>query len=529
MTRNKDKMAFGVFILLLLLYSGVFIWQTSFVFSGERYFVLFEDAMVSMSYARNLVRGEGLVMNPGEFVEGYTNPVWTLWMAVAHLPGLDDSKVSLLIQLTGVLILLALVWMVARVSSIISGGKPLAPLLAAIFGVLYFPMIDWVLQGMEVGLAALVVLICIWLALKSLKTGEFSPWLYFVLGFGTLIRQDMTVPYLGIWTAMLFMDRKNLAKHACWGAVFLIFFLGGLTLARYLYYGDFLPNTYYLKLTGYPFFFRITRGISVFAKWLFQKNLIIFFLPFVSLFLRFSREKALLAWVFLLQVAYNIYVGGDAWEGYGDSNRYVTTVMPLFFILFADALDGIRLFLAGAWKNKKAAEAVWGILVFFCFIQVNIPFGIKDLFKISLRFPHLNTGFNMLMVEHAHMVQELTNKDATIAVTSAGALPYFAERSIVDVLGKVDRVIAHRPMHGPTGNQNPYTHFFPGHLKWDYSYSYGELKPDLICHVWHNPSEADPFLKDYEKIYVGEPNEFWYVRKGSPNINWAKLSHPDPK
>lgn len=32
-----------------------------------------EDAFISFRYARNLVDGHGLVFNPGERVEGYTN------------------------------------------------------------------------------------------------------------------------------------------------------------------------------------------------------------------------------------------------------------------------------------------------------------------------------------------------------------------------------------------------------------------------------------------------------------------------
>ena len=35
---------------------------------------LLDDAFISFRYARNLVEGHGLVYNPGERVEGYTNP-----------------------------------------------------------------------------------------------------------------------------------------------------------------------------------------------------------------------------------------------------------------------------------------------------------------------------------------------------------------------------------------------------------------------------------------------------------------------
>ena len=44
-----------------------------------------DDAYISFRYAANLVAGHGLVYNPGEAIEGYTNFLWTLIVA-AGLP-----------------------------------------------------------------------------------------------------------------------------------------------------------------------------------------------------------------------------------------------------------------------------------------------------------------------------------------------------------------------------------------------------------------------------------------------------------
>src|SRR4051812_9442686 len=64
---------------------AVYALRNSFEHEGKRIFTLFDDAMISMRYARNLAEGRGLVWNPGEQpVEGYTNFLWTLWMAVLH-------------------------------------------------------------------------------------------------------------------------------------------------------------------------------------------------------------------------------------------------------------------------------------------------------------------------------------------------------------------------------------------------------------------------------------------------------------
>ncbi|MFQ5416191.1 MAG: hypothetical protein ACE5FL_03975 [Myxococcota bacterium] len=40
-----------------------------------------DDAYISFRYAGNLVAGHGLVFNAGEYVEGFTNLLWTLLIA----------------------------------------------------------------------------------------------------------------------------------------------------------------------------------------------------------------------------------------------------------------------------------------------------------------------------------------------------------------------------------------------------------------------------------------------------------------
>ena len=42
---------------------------------------LCDDAFISFRYTRNLLEGHGLVFNPGEYVEGYTNFLWILELA----------------------------------------------------------------------------------------------------------------------------------------------------------------------------------------------------------------------------------------------------------------------------------------------------------------------------------------------------------------------------------------------------------------------------------------------------------------
>ena len=82
-----------------VLWATLFIFESSVVgFDGLRRFCLFDDAMISMRYAWNLSHAKGLVWNEGEYVEGITNMLMTLYMAFATL--LFDKSRSDIIQNT---------------------------------------------------------------------------------------------------------------------------------------------------------------------------------------------------------------------------------------------------------------------------------------------------------------------------------------------------------------------------------------------------------------------------------------------
>ncbi|NLA36985.1 MAG: hypothetical protein GX868_15050, partial [Actinobacteria bacterium] len=55
-----------------------------------------DDAYISYRYAQNLVDGHGLVFNVGEYVEGYTNFLWTLWIAFGLKIGLSADLTAYL-------------------------------------------------------------------------------------------------------------------------------------------------------------------------------------------------------------------------------------------------------------------------------------------------------------------------------------------------------------------------------------------------------------------------------------------------
>ena len=536
---KKETVFFIIMLTVFAIYSGIFIYKTSFVIEGERYFSLFDDAMVSMRYARNLADGNGLVMNPGERREGITNPLWTLWMAAVHFLPVPQPKVSLIIQITAALSLLLNLVVVRKIALKISDNSAAVSTAAVFLTAFYLPLINWSLQGMEVGVITLLISVAVWRVMTSAKNGGIPFNVYILLGIGTLIRIDMAVPFLGVWLFLILSDSSGLrGKHILYGGIVFAAFLGGQTLFRLLYYGDIFPNTYYLKMTGYPVLLRLSRGMYVWWKFVWSMSPLIFIVPVLLLVFSWSRMRGLLAILCGLQMLYSIYVGGDAWDDWGGSNRYVAIVMPQFFILLALGLSQAVTFIERKVKKRKSSKqskgdsatytysvlqkSLFPALVLITFVLLNSNSGtltMRGLFFLDLP-PHIDN--NKAMVERALLIRSITKPDAKIAVTWAGAIPYFSERYIVDMLGKTDKKIARMNMRTAGEKDNPLTFFLPGHLKYDYSRSIGEQKPDAVLQFWGDLNEANEFMAGkYIKLMSGD--KFVFLKTGSEHVLWDKF------
>jgi hypothetical protein len=83
--------------------------------------------------------------------------------------------------------------------------------------------------------------------------------------------------------------------------------------------------------------------------------------------------------------------------------------------------------------------------------------------------------------------------DASIAVSSAGAIPYFAHRTAIDLLGKNDKVIARSKPKAP---------FVPGHNKWDHEYSIGTLSPDIVVDPWLATDADREYLRKWGYVHL---------------------------
>nr|MBK7068484.1 hypothetical protein [Deltaproteobacteria bacterium] len=127
-----------------------------------------DDAFISFRYARNLVGGMGLVFNPGERVEGYSNFLWTVLLAAFHRVGFGIPETARVLGCLFSLltIVLLLVWGPRLLPTPRGGGGAIPRWLGALAALLLCTSETWAVWavgGLENEFGAFLVL-CAFLA-----------------------------------------------------------------------------------------------------------------------------------------------------------------------------------------------------------------------------------------------------------------------------------------------------------------------------------------------------------------------------
>jgi hypothetical protein len=486
-----ERRRLAVLLVLLAAYAALalrYVYATSFVVDGARVFTLWDDAMISMRYAQNLAAGDGLVWNPGgERVQGISNPGVALVMALLHLLPLQVFHTSLAFQLLNVGLLaavLALAWRAAE--ALFPGDRAVGPL-AALSLALYAPLAVWSLQGSDVGAIACAVFAALWLAARADAAGR--PWplaAWLALALGVAVRLDTALIYAAFLGAAGVAGPRRARSLAVGGAVLAAALAAVLGLG-WLYYGDPLPNTYYLKATGAPRELVLANGLGQLLAMLTPASVPLWLFGAGALALLAPRRAALLAAAATAcgLVAYDVWVGGD-WI-FTLHSRFVVPGVALYLVLHVGA---VRLVLARlaprALRGTRglavaAPLALAGLFAFFA------PAALRELWLLEpetvlRRENEWNVRLGLLLRDH-------TRPDTTVAVHWAGIPIYFSGRPGIDVLGKSDRTIARQPIRARA--------FAPGHSKWDWDYVLGVRRPDVISGASHGLLGRADFRRDY--------------------------------
>jgi hypothetical protein len=499
---NKTTSLKIILFIAALVYLALIV-GASFVIKGERYFTLVDDAMISMRYARNLAQGHGLVWNIGEPpVQGFTNLGWTLYMGFLHLFPFPASKISLAVMLTSALILLANITLVHKITETLAPESKYAPALAALITAFYFPLVFWSLRGMEVGLLTLLINIALFLAISKKNSILISV----VLALAIFVRVDALIAAVVIVFYLFVKDKRSFIIPV----IMVVLTTLAIFYFQQTYFGDFLPTTYYQKVTGYTLFERVKHGLLVFNEFAARDVLLLFLFSLAAVFFykQYNREALLLFGVFLAQCAYSIYVGGDYAEPETDAaNRFITQGMPALIILFSwmisRVLADLETVRASSFKiNPAIVIALMVLMIISGEPWVMYSIDNAPLLKSDIR-----------RVKLALHIAQYTNPEALIAVHAAGQIPYYSNRATIDLLGLNDPIVAKGNGRGE---------FYPGHNKWNYEYSIGQLLPDLVA---DNFEPLAGYMRSNDRYQMLDSDI--YIRKDSALINVMGLSSRD--
>ncbi len=477
-----------------------------------------DDAFITLRYARNLAEGQGLVFNAGERVEGFSSPLWTLLLAGFHLLGCDLLVTARFLGAGFGLLTLFLVWRLALAASQYSlsreidssttnapplpnppppGGRgqcvPTLPLREGIEGrgktllSTHFQRFggNRIHEGLSprIALLAPLILAC---------NGAFACWslsgmetmLYlcliagsFLTAFTGRLRWSAVLVIATLYTRpegfLIFLilalyqflrlyktDRKSLAGWlgVCGGAILLMF------LARYLYYGDWLPNTYYAKEAGG--FRGLSRGWDYFLQYANDhEGLILLFLIPLYAILEGDLKQRFLALGAVACWAFTITVGGDGLPMY----RFALPALPLLAILethlVADLGRASRQLASGRWRLEALGSALA-----LLFIGVHA--------SRSVHGPHYGLYEYQRQVEIPRWtavgkwLRENASPTDSVAAMPIGAISYYSRLTVYDMLGLTDRHIARRPL-------SPEDALWTGHNKHDGQYILS-LKPTYL-------------------------------------------------
>src|SRR5512139_1643906 len=129
---------------------------------------------------------------------------------------------------------------------------------------------------METGLLTLFILSSLYLLELYLRKRRIT-YLFIITGLqglAYLTRPDAIIFSVPIFVYIFFESRKGyLSDRTRWArllltVLFYALFILGQEIFRVNYYHEFLPNTYYLKLTGMPLLDRIKNGMGFIAPYI---------------------------------------------------------------------------------------------------------------------------------------------------------------------------------------------------------------------------------------------------------------------
>jgi arabinofuranosyltransferase len=451
-----------------------------------------DDAYIVLRYARHLAAGQGLVWNVGERVEGYSSFLHTVLMATPYLLGIDPVATAHALGLACFAGALVATFAAARWTF---GSEGSGLLTVALLGTNY-TFGTFATGGLETSLHVLLICVGLGLVARGQARGWTTPALLLlsvVTGLLMLTRPDSAVPGVLLIGVALWRLRRGAALG--WRSVAALALPAAAMVGAWLawkvsYYGELLPNTYYVKVASPTSLYNGARYLYLFGLSYGLLPLALLAIPLAPRLRRDPRDALTVSIGFvILWLAYILRIGGDFMEF-----RFLVPILPslmllvVWTILAIPAGPAVRLGLVALVLLGSLHHA----LVFDRWPRGQGPESRRDL-EGHLIAPDQNwVGIGKALASGVG-----ADRSVMIAVSPAGAIPYYSRLPAIDMIGLTDAWVAR---HGDRMGT------WPGHQRVaPYHYLAGRGVHLLIGHpVLRNPSlprvEAYPF--DYFRALI---------------------------
>lgn len=347
----KDGRGSAIGLLLLVVILALTLWHAL----GYRRHVV-DDAWITARYARNLARGDGLVYNPGQVVEGYSNFLLVLAEAAGHRAGFEGVAVAQILGVASLLALQLLFYHELRKA----GLGPLFSLVVPVLLGASASMAYWAVAGLETMPYALFLSLAVLLAGKGRRSRSTRPLFFLLLAAVVLCRTEGAAAALliaAIWAWPRGEEAEKTGLHerfvSAMGALApLLLILAAYHGFRLAHFGTLSSAPALAKWNGaiHP----VVEGGKYLAAFVVES------LPAMLVFLWVwaifrPGPVTLFAWVLVgLQVAVILVLGGD-WM---PLHRKIVPVLPL--LLFDAARGGFEIFVRLRARRRSGRGADGG-------------------------------------------------------------------------------------------------------------------------------------------------------------------------
>lgn len=409
-----------------------------------------DDAFISLRYAANLVAGHGLVFNPGEPVEGYSNLLWVLLLA----GGLElEIEPLLWARLLGVLftgaMLVLLPGCVRMLSPDHTNRTPWSGRVAQLLTAATGAVCCWMLAGLETSLFTFLAVLAWRSALKRrpLPAG--------LVGLLMVLTRPEGPALAGIFLAWSLLPGPGLRpavsplrRPVTWvGPAILVLGTAAFFLWRHATYGWWLPNTYYAKTgdlagqlrTGLPYTLSFLRVYGPALIVLVVAGIVRGEVPS-----RGRRDFLFSAATVMAWCSYVTVIGGDMLGMF----RFFVPILPILTALSVAVATSTGWFCGP--RGSLTVAVIFGLAL--------LPGSIwgKERRLVAAHMSEANLGGWILAGD---ALAGLLPDGATIALGPAGYIPWKTGAVCYDFYGLVDPEIAHMDV--------VFTHGYAGHEKTD--------------------------------------------------------------